>query len=67
MISITLNGDPESIQDDATVHDLLERLELTGKRIAVEVNREIIPRSLHLTTALKDGDQVEIVNAIGGG
>ena len=46
---------------------LVARLGLTGRRLALEVNREVIPRSRHETHSLKAGDQVEIVQAIGGG
>jgi sulfur carrier protein len=46
---------------------LIDRLELTGKRLAVEVNEEVVPRSLHAGYRLHDGDRVEIVHAIGGG
>ena len=47
--------------------DLLQRLELTGRRLAVELNRDIVPRSQHAATVLVEGDQIEIVHAIGGG
>jgi len=46
---------------------LLEEMALTGKRLAVEVNLEIVPRSSHMTHMLRAGDRVEIVHAIGGG
>ena len=47
--------------------DLLARQELTGRRVAVELNLDIVPRSQHAETVLKAGDQVEVVHAIGGG
>ena len=47
--------------------ELLERLELVGKRIAVEKNGEIVPKSQHAATPVIDGDQLEIVVAVGGG
>ncbi|MCD8504149.1 MAG: sulfur carrier protein ThiS [Burkholderiaceae bacterium] len=66
-MNITLNGEPTTVSDSSTVIDLLCKLELTGKRVAVEVNGDIVPRSLHSTHQLSDGDQVEVVVAVGGG
>ncbi|MNO76772.1 Sulfur carrier protein ThiS [compost metagenome] len=64
---IQLNGEAYELPDGQTVTNLLERLELTGRRVAVELNQDIVPRSQHSATALRDGDQVEVVHAIGGG
>lgn len=64
---IQLNGEPFELPDGQTIANLLERLDLTGKRVAVELNLDIVPRSQHAATALSDGDQVEVVHAIGGG
>ncbi|MBP1126637.1 sulfur carrier protein [Pseudomonas sp. PvP025] len=64
---IQLNGDLFELPDGASVEALLTRLELTGRRVAVELNQDIVPRSQHAATALADGDQVEVVHAIGGG
>jgi len=64
---IQLNGEPFELPDGATVGALLTRLDLAGRRIAVELNLDIVPRSQHDTTALTEGDQVEVVHAIGGG
>ena len=64
---IAINGHAVPTPDAATVSDLLDQLKLTGQRIAVEVNGEIVTRSLHAQTPLKDGDKIEIVHAIGGG
>lgn len=64
---IQLNGEPYEVPDGETVAALLIRLELVGRRIAVELNLDIVPRSQHVSTALRDGDQVEVVHAIGGG
>ncbi len=66
-ISVIVNGDACSLQPDATVAQLLAQLGTAGKRIAVERNGEIVPRSLHATTDLADGDRLEIVIAVGGG
>jgi len=71
MVAITmhiqLNGERYELPDGQSVADLLQRLELTGRRLAVEVNREIVPRSQHAATTLVEGDQIEVVHAIGGG
>ncbi|AEJ07221.1 thiamine biosynthesis protein ThiS [Stutzerimonas stutzeri] len=66
-MQIQLNGEPYELPAGQTVADLLARLELTGRRLAVELNRDIVPRSAHASTALNEGDQVEVVHAIGGG
>ncbi|WP_037026769.1 sulfur carrier protein ThiS [Pseudomonas saudiphocaensis] len=66
-MQIQLNGESYELPEGVSVADLLLRLELTGRRLAVEVNRDIVSRSQHATTILAEGDQVEIVHAIGGG
>lgn len=64
---IQLNGEPYELADGASVADLIERLELAGRRVAVERNLDIVPRSQYASTVLNDGDQLEVVHAIGGG
>jgi sulfur carrier protein len=64
---IQLNGETVELPDGATVADLLAQLQLTERRVAVELNLDIVPRSQHCATALREGDQVEVVHAIGGG
>ncbi|GAB3372335.1 sulfur carrier protein ThiS [Azotobacter armeniacus] len=64
---IQLNGEPYELADGQTIADLLAGLDLTGRRVAVELNLDIVPRSLHAATALREGDRVEVVHAIGGG
>lgn len=64
---ILVNGAEQVVPDAATPAGLVELLELQGKRIAMEVNREIVPRSDYASITLQAGDQVEIVHAIGGG
>lgn len=66
-ISITLNGDPVQFAAGASVADVVAHLGLAGKRIAVERNQEIVPKSQHAATLLCSGDAIEIVHAIGGG
>jgi sulfur carrier protein len=66
-ISITVNGSTRSFQPGATVAQLLAQLDTAGKRVAVERNGEIVPKSLHASTELTGGDRLEIVVAVGGG
>ncbi len=66
-MQIQVNGEMLQVQDGITLTGLVEELELGEKRIAIELNLEIIPRSEHVSTVLKDADRVEIVHAIGGG
>ena len=67
MINITLNGETHTLEEATTVAALLVELGMAGKRLAVELNNEILPRSAHANTVLAEGDVVEIVHAIGGG
>jgi len=66
-MNITVNGESRDMRDDATVADLVAALDLTGKRIAVEINEELVPRSTFAEHAIREGDHIEIVHAIGGG
>ena len=63
---ITLNGEPTTLPSDK-LEDLLNSLNLQNKRYAVEINREIIPRSKHSSYLLSENDRIEIVEAVGGG
>ncbi len=67
MMHILLNGEERELADGLTVASLIEQLGFAGRRIAVEVNENIVPRSAHAQTILQAGDRVEIVHAIGGG
>ncbi len=67
MMEIQLNGEPLDVPDSATIADVLDQLSITGKRLAVEVNEDIVPRSRHGEFTLSAGDRVEVVHAIGGG
>jgi len=67
MIEINLNGEAFEVAGDASLSTLIQGLDLEGKRYAIEVNEDIISRSEHGTYFLKAGDQVEVVQAIGGG
>ena len=64
---IMLNGDRHEVPDNSTLSDLLANLDMQNRRFAVEINEELIPRSEHATHPLRANDQVEIVQAIGGG
>ena len=64
---IILNGDRQDLPERLSASDLLHALGLTGKRLALEVNREIVPRSTFDSHIIQPGDEVEIVHAIGGG
>ena len=64
---IHLNGEARDIQDGLSIADLLVQLDLTGRRVAVELNLDIVPRSQHAETRLREGDRLEVVHAIGGG
>jgi thiamine biosynthesis protein ThiS len=66
-MQLMLNGDAREIDDGATLLNLLEAVELNPARVAVERNREIIPRSRYAETALAPGDRIEIVQFVGGG
>jgi sulfur carrier protein len=64
---ITLNGEEKSVPDGVTVRQLLEHLELTSGPVAVEINRQVVPRAEHAARAVDAGDVVEVVHLVGGG
>ena len=64
---IQLNGETYALSETLSVAGLIEHLQLAGRRVAVELNFEIVPRSMYATTPIKEGDALEIVHAIGGG
>ena len=65
--SITLNGDSYPLDADTPLPALLERLNMRRGRVAVEINREIVPKANYDATIVRAGDQVEIINFVGGG
>ena len=67
MLELKINGENRQFPVALTVAGLVEELGYTGKRIAIERNGEIVPKSQHASTALVAGDQLEIVVAVGGG
>ena len=64
---ITLNGDPYNLDQPLSVQELLERLNIDARRVAVEHNMVILRRHAFAATLVGDGDRVEIVNFVGGG
>ncbi|MBL1271441.1 MAG: sulfur carrier protein [Marinobacter maritimus] len=66
-MQVQVNGEAMDLPAGATVTLLVEKMALAGKRLAVEVNEDIVPRSQHAEFALNNGDRVEVVHAIGGG
>lgn len=67
MNTIKINGNDRPLERETSVADLVRELALEGKRIAVELNGEIVPRSHYAATRLSAGDRLEIVGAVGGG
>ena len=65
-MQITINGEPRSLNQQ-TVSQLLQSLDIDPRRVAVELNMEILPKAEYETAALADGDRIEIVHFVGGG
>jgi len=66
-MQIILNGNPTETKDGIDMAGLIENLGLSGQRLAVEVNEELVPRSRFTEHSLSPGDRVEIIHAVGGG
>ena len=66
-LRITLNGEPHELAGPLTVSDLLARLEIDARRVAVEHNLVVLKRAAFATTSINEGDEIEIVNFVGGG
>lgn len=66
-MKLTVNGEAREVPDGLTVRGLVEHLGLTEGPVAVERNREVVPRAEHASTALAEGDTIEIVHFVGGG
>lgn len=66
-LRLTINGEARDIRAESTLDDLLAEIGLAARKVAVERNLEIVPRSQYATTRLADGDAIEIVHFIGGG
>ena len=66
-MEITLNGQPREVPEAITARQLIAMLDLEGRRLAMEINQEVVPRSRFDEHLLRHGDRIEIVHAIGGG
>ena len=66
-MQITLNGEPYELEQPLSVADLLQRLDIDDRRVAIEYNLNILKRYAFPQTIVSDGDRVEIVNFVGGG
>jgi sulfur carrier protein len=66
-MKVLLNGEAREIAEGLSLRALLEASPYAQRRIAVEINREIVPRSRHAERVLREGDRIEIVQALGGG
>ncbi|MEE2524812.1 sulfur carrier protein ThiS [Hyphobacterium sp. HN65] len=66
-MKLTINGETREFADGLTISGLVEALGLNPKKVAVERNLEVVPKSLHPETVLADGDRIEIVQFVGGG
>jgi sulfur carrier protein len=66
-IALSVNGEPRQVPERCTVGELLRQLDLDGRRIAVAVNRHVVPRSEFAAQRLTEGDRIEILEAVGGG
>lgn len=66
-MKLTINGEIQDFADGLTISDLVEVLGLQPKKVAIERNLEVVPKSLHPETVLADGDRIEIVQFVGGG
>ena len=66
-MQVLINGESQHFDTEMSILALLEQSGLNGKRIAVEVNETIIPKSQHAETIVQNGDKIEIIHAIGGG
>jgi sulfur carrier protein len=66
-MKLTVNGETRELPDKATVADLVADLRLGKAAVAVEVNRDLVPRKAHASTPLHEGDTIEVVTLVGGG
>ena len=66
-MTIQLNGDPREIEGPLSVSALLQHLEIDARRVAVELNLEVVKKAAYDSSVISDGDEVEIVNFVGGG
>lgn len=67
MVKITLNGDPLDLDEPVTIASLLAKLDIDARRVAVELNMDVLKRASFDRTTVREGDRIEIVNFVGGG
>ena len=65
--NISVNGDPREVPEGCTLERLLSLLDLQNRRVAVAINRGIVPRARYAASIIEDGDRIEILEAVGGG
>ena len=66
-MTITLNGDKHELATPVSISELLQQLEIDSRRVAVELNLTVVKKAAYDSSVIKDGDEVEIVNFVGGG
>jgi len=66
-MQITINAESQTVPEGSSVADLIDLLQLQNKRLAIEINKELVPRSTFASHKLSENDEIEIVHAIGGG
>lgn len=66
-IAITLNGEPHALEREISVTQLVESLKVKLSRVAVELNREVVPKANYEDTIIRAGDVIEVINFVGGG
>ena len=66
-MQVIVNGEPSEIRDNCSVADLLDSLRIGRERVAVEVNRDIVPKTRYDAHLLSEGDRIEVVHFVGGG
>ena len=66
-MKVVVNGRDLDVPDGSTLATLVEQLGLSGRPVAIEQNRRVVPRAQHAATALADGDRLEVVSLVGGG
>jgi sulfur carrier protein len=67
VVEVTINGEKRLFEPDLTIADLLAKLQMDSRAIAVEINQQIQPRNIHHQTRIESGDVLEIVTLVGGG
>ena len=66
-MEVLVNGERRTMREGTTISDLLADLRIGGRRIAVEINRDVLPAGEYVHRAIREGDQIEIVHFVGGG